>query len=315
MASPLDILDILQRRLARGGAPPFDDNARLALAIEGGAMRGVVSAGMVCALEELGLTSAFDAVYGSSAGALNAAYFLAGQARRGTSIYYEDINNRSFIDLSRPLRGRPIVDLGYLIDDVARRRKPLDADGLVTRRLPLTVIATDVATAARVALRGFADSASLMTSLRAGATMPVVAGPPITVNGRALLDASLSEPIPVPIAEADGATHILALLTRPSSAPPRLSALDRWFVLPRLQRLSPELAARYRDRAGPYGELLEHIDAGRGPAGSASVMAIRPAGPEVGKLERRAGPLRDAAERGYRALMTVVAPTRPARFA
>ena len=35
-------------------------------------MRGVVSAGMVWALEELRLTSAFDVVYGSSAGALNA---------------------------------------------------------------------------------------------------------------------------------------------------------------------------------------------------------------------------------------------------
>ena len=67
-------------------------------------MRGVVSAGMVSALEELGLTHAFDAVYGSSAGAINAAYFLAGQARLGTTIYYEDINNARFIDLAAPAR-------------------------------------------------------------------------------------------------------------------------------------------------------------------------------------------------------------------
>ena len=57
-------------------------------------------------------------MYGSSAGAINAAYFLAGQARLGTTIYYEDINNAQFIDLLRPLRGRPIVDLGFLLDDV-----------------------------------------------------------------------------------------------------------------------------------------------------------------------------------------------------
>ena len=308
------VLEILHARLVRGGAPPFNDGARLALAIEGGAMRGVVSAGMVSALEDLGLTLAFDAVYGSSAGALNAAYFLAAQAKRGTTIYYEDINNRSFIDLSRPLRGRPIVDLGYLIDDVARQRKPLDADGLLRRRKPLVVLATDVTTAERVALREFADRSALMTSLRAGATMPVVAGPPITVDGRALLDASLSEPIPVPIAEAEGATHILVLLTRPSSTPPSLSALDRWFVLPRLRRLSPVLAERYRDRAGPYRALLEHLDAGRGPAGRALVLSVRPSGSEVGKLERRAEHLRDAAQRGYRALIAALAPAHPARF-
>lgn len=44
----------------------------------------------------------FDAVYGSSAGAMNATYFLSGQ-REGVSIYYEDIANKTFIDLGRLL--------------------------------------------------------------------------------------------------------------------------------------------------------------------------------------------------------------------
>ena len=65
------------------------------------------------------LTDAFDAVYGSSAGAINAAYFLAGQARLGTTIYYEDINNARFISLLRVLGGRPIVNLGFLLDEIA----------------------------------------------------------------------------------------------------------------------------------------------------------------------------------------------------
>ena len=37
-------------------------------------------------LEELGMTVAFDEVYGASAGAVNAAYFLAGQAAYATSL-------------------------------------------------------------------------------------------------------------------------------------------------------------------------------------------------------------------------------------
>jgi len=86
-------------------------------------MRGVISAGMLSALEDLGYLGSFDAVYGSSAGAINAAYFVAGQASLGTTIYYEDINNTAFIRLGRAAAGRPIVDLGYLLDDVARRRK------------------------------------------------------------------------------------------------------------------------------------------------------------------------------------------------
>lgn len=42
-------------------------------------MRGVVSGAMLMGLRALGLTNAFDAVYGASAGAMGAAYFVSGQ--------------------------------------------------------------------------------------------------------------------------------------------------------------------------------------------------------------------------------------------
>ena len=266
-------------------------------------MRGVVSAGMVSALEELGLTGAFDAVYGSSAGAINAAYFLAGQARMGTTIYSEDINNRRFIDLRRALRGLPVVDLGFLVDEVSVRTKPLDCAAVIASPSRFTVMATDVQGACRAPLRDFTDGPSLLGALRAGATMPVLAGSPMRWRDREYLDASLTEPIPVPLAEADGHTHLLVLLTRPSEMPKQLDALDRWFVLPRLQQLSPRLAELYRARGGPYGALLADIAQGRGPGRTAQVLGVRPGAPAVGKLERSADRLRAGAESGYRAVM------------
>jgi hypothetical protein len=39
----------------------------------------------------------------------------------------------------RPLRGRSIVDLGFLIEHVARRLKPLDTNGVMKAASPLTV--------------------------------------------------------------------------------------------------------------------------------------------------------------------------------
>lgn len=266
-------------------------------------MRGVISAGMVSALEELGLTGAFDAVYGSSAGAINAAYFLAGQARLGTTIYYEDINNRHFIDLGRMISGRPIVDLGFLLDDVMVRRKPLDADRVLASPAPLTVLTTDVAARRAIALNAFSDRASLMAALRASATMPVVAGPPVDVNGRRCLDASLTEPIPLPTAEADACTHALVLLTRSGGMRPRASAFDRYFVAPRLRRLSPELAASYLERAAPYTALVRSIDAGLGPAGRTRVVGIRVKDLKISKLERRSEILRDGARLGRDAVV------------
>ena len=59
------------------------------------AKHGVLSDFAIC-------RECFDAIYGSSAGAINATYFLSGQ-REGVSIYYEDIANKKFVDLGRLL--------------------------------------------------------------------------------------------------------------------------------------------------------------------------------------------------------------------
>jgi hypothetical protein len=61
------------------GNRPQNDNATLALSIEGGGMRGCVSAGMVAAIAALGLSDTIDTVYGSSAGSVVGAYFVSRQ--------------------------------------------------------------------------------------------------------------------------------------------------------------------------------------------------------------------------------------------
>jgi predicted patatin/cPLA2 family phospholipase len=87
-------------------------------------MRGVVGGGMVSVFEERGYSDAFDSIHGSSAGACAAAYFAARQARMGVEIYYEDINNKRFIDPLRLILGRPAMDRDFLIDIVMRKKKP-----------------------------------------------------------------------------------------------------------------------------------------------------------------------------------------------
>lgn len=64
-------------------------------------MSGVIGGGAVSALEELGLTESFDEIYTVSAGFPNALYFLSKQTKLGTSIYYEDLNDRKFVNFSR----------------------------------------------------------------------------------------------------------------------------------------------------------------------------------------------------------------------
>ena len=60
---------ILQRR---GQSAPFRDEKKIGLVLFGGAMLGVGGGGAVSALEDLGLSEAFDEIYVVSAGLPNA---------------------------------------------------------------------------------------------------------------------------------------------------------------------------------------------------------------------------------------------------
>lgn len=69
----------------------------------------------------------FDAVYGTSAGAINCTYFLTGQ-REGVDIYPEDIANKMFIDLRRIVgrdSGAPSLPrVNKAIMELSARRHP-----------------------------------------------------------------------------------------------------------------------------------------------------------------------------------------------
>jgi len=94
--------------------PLPDDGYKIALAIEGGGMRGCVTAGMVAAVHHLGLSDTIDVVYGSSAGTVIGAYFITRQLPWfGPELYYDALTTAGdrFIDAKRFLRA---VGLGLL---------------------------------------------------------------------------------------------------------------------------------------------------------------------------------------------------------
>ena len=120
------VLALVRERAAAGSKPGArSDGAHLALVVEGGGMRGAVSGGALQALHDLGLRDAFDVVYGSSAGAMNATYFLAGQ-RDGVNIYSDHIANDRFCDMRRLLRKRKG---GYGGVDGSRGYRSMDGGG------------------------------------------------------------------------------------------------------------------------------------------------------------------------------------------
>ncbi|WP_433680739.1 patatin-like phospholipase family protein [Nocardia sp. CA-119907] len=191
------------------------DGYRLALVIEGGGSRGVYSSGMVLALEELGLASIFDAVYGTSAGAINGAWFLSGRALSGMRAWTDPVIMRRAVDPARLLRGRPAFDLDYLVHQVYDGIEPMDFPAILANATTFHPIGTDIRSGCAVDLhRHIVDKRTLMTALRASAGLPILAGPPVPLGDAEYLDGGLAETVPIRTAVRDGATHALVLRTR-----------------------------------------------------------------------------------------------------
>lgn len=77
-----EVLKLIENRVRTNSKPgnrAANDTAKLALSIEGGGMRGSISAGMAAAIATLGLCDAFDSIYGSSAGSVVGAYMISRQ--------------------------------------------------------------------------------------------------------------------------------------------------------------------------------------------------------------------------------------------
>ncbi|MGD8395455.1 MAG: patatin-like phospholipase family protein [Candidatus Eiseniibacteriota bacterium] len=199
-----------------GATSRFDDGRRIGLVVQGGAMRGVFTAGALCGLEELGLRDCFDVAFGASGGAINIAYLLAGQVFYGTSIYYSDINNNAFIDFRRFAAGNA-VDIDYCFDEVIGRRKRLDLERVLAHPTELRIVLTDVeaGTSMHVRQHDLEEASELLLALKASAAMPLVYRRHLALGERRVMDGAYLDPVPLDAAIAAGCTDVVVLLTRP----------------------------------------------------------------------------------------------------
>jgi predicted patatin/cPLA2 family phospholipase len=210
------VLDLLRSRRDAGTGPgDRGDGHRVVLVVEGGGSRATYSSGMVLALEQLGLTRCFDAVYGASAGSISGSWLVGGSAAECCAGWWQPGLMERVTNIRRGLRGRPVVDVEYLIETVGEEMVPLDWQAVLDAEVALHPVATDVESGEAVDLHPtITDKASLQMALRASACVPLLAGLPIEIGGRHYVDAAVAEPLPFHTALAQGATHALVLRTR-----------------------------------------------------------------------------------------------------
>lgn len=272
------------------------DEARLALVVEGGSARGAFSHGMIAALEDLDLLHCFDAVYGSSAGALNAAWLLCGRASTGLTAWRTDIVTR-VIAPWRIVLGGPVVDTRYLVETVYEHVVPMDFAAILANAVTFHPLATDADTGASVDLHPYiTDVTTLKQALRATTCLPILAGRPIRLAGRRFVDSGVSESVPARTAFAQGATHALVLRTRRDdermTAP---SPIERRVVERFLARHAPGALEPWLARVSLHTRDEQAL------VDNPAVLQIRPpaAGPAIGRLERGTSVIRRAIELGH----------------
>jgi predicted patatin/cPLA2 family phospholipase len=164
----------------------------------------------------------------------------------------------------------------------------------------LHCVAVSVETAQPVDISGMRSKQELWEALLASSRMPWAGGPPIEIAGRRYIDGGLGSAIPVAEALAAGATHVLALQTRPHGVPRKsASRIGDRLIERHLRRLNPALVTLYRERVACYERVVDDISMRslHADAGPPHVLGVRPpAGtPVVGQLERRSAILAAAA--------------------
>ena len=228
---------------------------KAALIMEGGAMRGMFTCGVIDVLMRHGIT--FDGAAGISAGAVFGCNFKSGQV--GRPIRY----NKKYCADPRYCSVRSLIRTGDLYGaDFCYRELPdqLDVfDRIAFRDNPLQffVGATDVQTGKSVYHLCTDGGSEDMLWFRASASMPVVSRP-VRIHDQLLLDGGITDAVPYSFMEAQGFRRNVIVLTQPKGyrKEPASGLAMMKIMLRKYPCVSEAMAARHLI----YNRQMDEID-------------------------------------------------------
>ena len=262
------------------------------LVLEGGAMRGLFTAGVLDLLMERGIR--FDAAVGVSAGAVFGCNLKSHQ--RGRVLRY----NLRFCRDPRYCSWRSLLLTGCLFGtDFCYRELPevLDPfDGAAYEADPMKffLVCTDVESGEAVYRECPAADRECFEWMRASASMPLVSRI-VAIGGGKYLDGALADSIPLAFLEGTGCGRNLVVLTQPEGfrkKPNRMMPLLelRYRKYPKLLRA---IAARHE----LYNRQLAYVKE-REKAGAA--LVLRPASPlPISRITHSPEAIRQTWQAGY----------------
>ena len=245
----IDILDIFKETKNSG--------KRIALAVEGGGLRGVVSAAMLALFEDLGLVDQIDSVSGTSAGAINLAYFLNKDMKSGLNLY-KSLASPRFI---QPMAWPNAMNLNYLFEDQIPHHFPLPWEALRTHPIHYYISVTEVSTGRGQWLKAqdAKSDGELISYLRASASAPLFTTNKENISGKSYNDGQVEFSIPYHIFQKEHADVIFCLLTRPRHYQKKKSFPSQLFERLALRGYSAEYKQSFFNITDNYNNDLETV--------------------------------------------------------
>ena len=238
-----------------------------ALIVEGGAMRGIFSTGVLDSFLAAQFNP-FDLLLGVSSGAANLAAYLARMPKRNFKIYTDYSLRPEFISLKRFVCGGHLMDLDWLWDKTIAEIR-LDLKTIFTTNKLFLIGLTDVATGEAIYKQ--TDGDRLEDVLKASSAMPIVYRKFPLIDGRPTVDGGIAAPLPVDAAIERGARKIMVIRSRPKHYKKRemlSNAVLRWKLKP-----YPALRKAIAGRVHRYNEALSLM---RTPPPGVSILEICP---------------------------------------
>lgn len=294
------LIEVLRQRHATHSLPlQRTDPWKLSLTIEGGGMRGTMSAGMVMALQQVQGLYLFDDVYGTSIGAVNGMYLINNQTEHGLDVY-EKAAASKMIDTRRFSK---MLDVDILFDEIVTQYAPVNWEQITAHPVRLHPMVMhpswhDAKDGARV--MNCRDVDELQTIMRAAVRIPGMGGWPVGRNRHQLWDAGFNEAIPWLTAQQQGATHQLMLRTMPDVLQVTgFGNIDKWQQ--QLLTVSSLLSSKVLEDMGfiPYATQAEAAD----NACDYHIRAVYPMEVYAGTITTDIQKLQASFEHGYQQMM------------
>ena len=192
--------------------PLVNNNNKTALVLEGGALRGLYTAGVLDVFMENDIK--IDVIFAVSAGALFGINYKSKQIGRALRYNLKYAHDKRYMGLYSLFTTGDIMNREFCFDKLVYDLDPLDFETYNSSDVEFYAVVTNLETG-QAEYIDIKDAKKDMEYLRASGSMPFVSKP-VEINGNKYLDGAVSDPIPLIKALDMGYEKIIVVQTRPA---------------------------------------------------------------------------------------------------